>query len=393
MTDTHAHLLLLIKSALLNESYTLPESFDAASVFATANAHGATALAYYGALNCGVNGTDEAMREAFARVCREILVGERQTADVECLMRALDECGADFMPLKGVHLKKHYSKPEMRRMSDADILIKVEQYDRVRPLMLSLGYTEGVESDHEYNWQKGSTHIELHKHLIPSYNKDYYAYFGDGWQLAKKTSEDSFEYKMSTEDEMIYLFTHFAKHYRDSGIGVRHIADLWVFRRANPGMDEDYIKTELLKLKLYDFYRNILCTISALFEDGEHDEVTDFIAEVVMTSGEYGKKATGVISAALKQKKTGKTASEIMIGKVLHSLFLPYKDMCVEYPVLKKAPVLLPIMWCVRIVSRALTKGKLKSYTKTQLHLKDTEIDEYQQTLDFVGLYFNFPEE
>lgn len=393
MTDTHAHLLLLIKSALTNEKYTLPAAFDAASVFAAAKAHGATVLAYYGALNCSVDSTCEAMREAFSRVCREMLVGERQTADVEALMRALDECGADFMGLKGVHLKKHYLRQEMRRMSDADILVKMDQYDRIRPLMLSLGYTEGVESDHEYNWRKGSTHIELHKRLIPSYNKDYYAYFGDGWQLAKPVCEGAFEYRMSAEDEMIYLFTHFAKHYRDAGIGVRHIADLWVFRNANPDMDEEYIKNELTVLKLYDFYRNILRTISALFEDGERDEVTDFIAEVIMSSGEYGKKATGVVSAALKEKKTGKNAQAIMRGKVIHSLFLPYKDMCVEYPVLKKAPVLLPIMWGTRIVSRALTKGKVRNFAKTQLKLKDTEIDNYQQTLDFVGLDFNFSEQ
>ncbi len=111
------------------------------------------------------------MRQAFARVRREILVGERQTTD-----------------------------------------------DRIRPLMISLGYTEGVESDHEYNWQKGSTHIELHDRLIPSYNRDYYAYSGEGWQLAKTVSNASLEHKMSAEDEMIYLFTHFAKYCRDSGI-------------------------------------------------------------------------------------------------------------------------------------------------------------------------------
>ena len=382
-----------MKSALLETAYDLTGSVDMNAVFTTARAHGATALAYYGAINCGVDASSEVMRDAFSRVCRELLVAERQTADVASLTKKLAEIGVDFMPLKGVHLKKLYPKSEMRRMSDADILVKIDQYDCIRPLMLSLGYTEGVESDHEYNWQKGSTHIELHKYLIPSYNKDYFAYFGDGWRLAKRLDDSEFEYGMNAEDEMIYLFTHFAKHYRDSGIGVRHMTDLWVFRSANPNLDEGYIKAELKKLQLVDFYANIIRTIAVWFEGAEGDEVTDFITEAVFASGEFGHKATGVISSALKEKKTGKNANDIVRQKVLHSLFLPYKHMCVEYPVLKKAPALLPIMWCVRIVSRVLTKNKVKSYVEGELNISDEKIDAYQQTLNFVGLDFNFPEE
>lgn len=393
MTDTQNALLTLIKSALTGAVYALPQSFDVHAVLATARAHGATVLAYYGAVNCGVDASSEAMRDAFARVCRELLVGERQTAEVARLAEKLRESGADFMPLKGVRLKKHYPKPEMRRMSDADILIKCEQYDRIRPLMLSLGYVEGVESDHEYNWQKGSTHIELHKRLIPSYNKDYFAYFGDGWRLARPLDGTPFEYAMSAEDEMIYLFTHFAKHYRDAGIGVRHMTDLWVFRNANPTLDEDYIHAELIKLQLADFYANIIRTLAVWFDGAEGDEVTDFITQAVFASGEFGHKATGVISAALKEKKTGKNAAQITRKKVLYSLFLPYEHMCVEYPVLKRAPVLLPFMWCARIVSRILTKNKVKNYIDGHLHLKDEEMDEYQSSLNFVGLDFNFPEE
>jgi len=52
--------------------------------------------------------------------------------------------------------------------------------------MADLGYEELYESDHELVWNHDLMRIELHKRLIPSYNKDYYQYYGDGWQLAKK---------------------------------------------------------------------------------------------------------------------------------------------------------------------------------------------------------------
>ena len=128
MTDTQATLLALVKSALFGTAYTLSDGVDVPAVLAAARAHGATALAYYGAVNCGVDASSEAMRDAFARVCRELLVGERQTADVACLAEELRQCGADFMPLKGSIIRSLYPKQEMRSMGDADILIKISKW-------------------------------------------------------------------------------------------------------------------------------------------------------------------------------------------------------------------------------------------------------------------------
>ena len=71
--------------------------------------------------------------------------------------------------------------------------------------MQNLGYSEGSESDHELIWRKGNKIlIELHKRIIPSYNKDYYAYFGDGWQLAtQKTKGKNFAYEMDNMNKPI----------------------------------------------------------------------------------------------------------------------------------------------------------------------------------------------
>ena len=68
-------------------------------------------------------------------------------------------------------------------MVDADVLVKTEQYPKIKNIMSSLGYCETKESDHEYIWdKKGFFHLELHKRLIPSNNEDYYSYYGDGWK-------------------------------------------------------------------------------------------------------------------------------------------------------------------------------------------------------------------
>ena len=140
-------------------------------------------------------------------------------------------------------------------MGDADILIRLEQYDRIRPILESQGFTEQTETDHELIWNDEELCLELHKHLIPSYNRDYYDYFGNGWQLAAADAHG--RCAMDPEDTFIFLLVHFAKHYRDGGIGLRHITDLLVFRRAHPVMDEGYIRTALERLELTEFYRHI----------------------------------------------------------------------------------------------------------------------------------------
>ena len=50
--------------------------------------------------------------------------------------------------------------------------------------------------------------------------------FGDGCRFA--THKNGFCYAMSERDEFMFVFSHFVKHYRDSGIGCRHVTDLWV---------------------------------------------------------------------------------------------------------------------------------------------------------------------
>ena len=74
--------------------------------------------------------------------------------------------------------------------------------------MVDLGFVQGSESDHEYVWKSKSLLLELHKCLIPSYNKDYYAYFGDGWGKAVLCEGSKYRYEMSKEDQFVYLFCH-----------------------------------------------------------------------------------------------------------------------------------------------------------------------------------------
>ena len=162
-------------------------------------------------------------------------------------------------------------------MADADVLISQAQREKIVPVMQALGFREAEESDHELNWESAALYMELHKRVVPTYDEDYYAYFGDGWEKAHHTS--GCRYDLSPEDAYIYLFTHFAKHYRDGGVGVRQALDLWVYRRANGQMDMEYIENELKTLHLDRFHANMVCLLGYWFQDEEGNFIYGFDAE------------------------------------------------------------------------------------------------------------------
>ena len=394
MTDFQSGVIALLRSALGIAMLTDCSGLDWEKIPALGKQHQISAMLFYGISESKLDPPAEVRDRLEKAASVNFLIDQRQQHELGCIRQAFEQNGIDYMLLKGARLKHLYPKTEMRQMGDADILIRVEQYERIKPLLTALGYTEKSESDHELIWFKQKMLlVELHKRLIPSYNKDFYAYYGDGWQLAKKQSDASFEYAMKPEDEWIYLFTHFAKHYRDGGIGIRHLTDLWLFLSAHPNMDEGYIRAQLDKLQLLRFYENIVRTARVWFDKANGDEVTDFITEVIFGSGSYGTEQAHVLADAVKTSKSTGSAQSAKKRKMRNLLFLPYASMCIKYPFLKKLPFLLPVMWVVRALTAVFQKRDNIRVQSERLKMMAPEnIDRYQAALHFVGLDYNFKE-
>ena len=253
--------------------------------------------------------------------------------------------------------------------------------------MLELGLAEKYESDHELVWQRGEFTIELHKRLVPSYNKDYYEYFGDGWKLGTIKDDDTNEYFMSAEDAFIYSFVHYAKHYRDGGIGVKHVTDFYVVMDKNKGLDFDYIEKELEKLQLLKFWKNTKKLLDVWFNSCESDEITDFMTQRIFDSGAYGTLENKLNSEAIRTSNTGKN---VKAKKILRVIFPTYAGMSQKYPILKKAPVLLPVMWVVRWFAAIFNPSKIKEQKKQVDMVSQESVNRYQNELAYVGLDFNF---
>jgi len=382
--------ITLIKNALKGENSPLPEDFDYTKLQQFATSQHILPIVYYGGRNDASFIAHDEGRKMYGTAMYLALVNQDRFAMLEEICRAFDENGIDYMPLKGANMKDLYPSRDMRLVGDADILIREWQTAEIEKIMIELGYEYSRTSDYEWKWQKNGFDIELHKKLVPSHTKDLCAYLGDGWGRAKLKAEGGHEYVLGCEDELIYIFSHFTKHYRHSGIGIKHLVDIYVFLNAYPELDRDYVHAELDNLGIGKFYRNVNRTLEVWFDGAEGDEITDFITDKMFSGGAYGTKehlAKYEAAALTKETETKKARNK----KILSVVFPSYNNMCAERPWLRKCPILLPFAWIVRFVVVVLFRREnIKKVGDSIAVINDTDIGSYKSELRLVGLDFNF---
>lgn len=386
--DNGTIILNIVKASIMEQKIDCAENISFDVLLSLAQKHKIITMVYYVIYNCGIELPDDIKKTFQQIVMAEVMISEQQMYYVKKISEEFCKANIDHMLLKGSVLKELYPKPEIRRMGDIDILIKEEQYPLVSKIMENLGFSFKKETNHEIIWLKDNIMIELHKILVPSYNKDFHAYLGNGWDRAVKT--EGSRYIFEKNDMFVHLFIHFAKHYRDTGIGIIHMCDLYMYMKAN-NLDFDYIEEQLRKLELYDFYCNVRNTIAVWFEDKESNEMTDYITSVILNSGVYGIYENRAISSALKGKVNYGSNSRGRIKKIIRTIFPALETMRFGYGVLKKFPVLLPVFWAWRLLSKPFTKTEgMKARLKEMKGVDDNVVDSYEKALEYVGLKYNF---
>lgn len=380
-------IITLIKSAITQQAYELPDGFDIGEAYALVSKHHVYSMVYDGAVRCGISQTHPTMQLLFQKYCRALQINEGQMRELKRIFSAFEENQIDYMPLKGTIMKSYYPKPELRQMGDADILIRQEQYDRIAAIMEELGFEEKAETDQDYTWQSNFLYVELHKNLMPPEAKNLYAYFGNGWPRAEH--ELNTRYAMKPEDFFIFLLAHFAKHYRKSGIGCRHVVDVWVFRKLNLIKDYAYLEKELAKLQMLEFYHGICRLVSCWFEGGKMDDKMVFVTDVIFHSGSWGTDEQMRISAVVRETRrySGK------FGKILYlarRVFPEYKDLRAEWPILKKAPWLTPFIWFFRLLKKLCHPNTSLADQKklTSMMTKDN-LEARRNALNYIGLEYD----
>lgn len=386
-------IVTIVYSAVTGTKGNVSEAFDLEKGIILARRHNIVTIFYEGALLCGVSADNPLLVTLKDTLLKNLILDTKQQNMIHTLTEAFEQKNIDYMPMKGVLLKPLYPKTDMRTMGDADILIKLEQYPQITEVLKELEFEFQFESEHELAWSNQFLLLELHKSVIAAHDKDLCKYFGTGWALAEKVPGTNSRYEFKPEDFYVYTFAHFTKHYRTSGIGIKHMLDLWIYKGAYPQMDWQYIAGALKQLNLSEFHQNVTKTLAVWFKKAAPNDITMLITDVVFTSGQYGTAARANMNRMVRETKQTGTLWKSKVKNVFLALFLSYAQMKRMYPILAKAPVLLPFAWIYRWIEIVFFKRKnMRRYIHNMKTANKTAVNEHQDALQRVGLDFNFEE-
>ena len=131
--STYQNLFTVIRAALTGCAGQLEQPVDYGAMERLGRRHQILPLLYVGLSKCGADA--QMLRPIADRAMQAVCFDQNQLYCLEQVRTLLTEHGLDFMLLKGSSLKRLYPSSELRLMSDIDILVREEQYERLRPLM------------------------------------------------------------------------------------------------------------------------------------------------------------------------------------------------------------------------------------------------------------------
>ncbi len=396
MNDFQKGILTLIQYALSPQDTfpSLPGDFDYMRAFWFSEQQQITPLIYYGACKTEDFLKSTAFPIYMSRVCTYISHSARQMEAYHKLATRLEEAGIDYMPFKGTVLKQLYPMPEMRIMGDCDLLVRDKQGKTFQSLMRELGFELKEKGDHHNQYNSADNLVfELHRRLMLKKVRDLYQYYGESWWTAQPSGAHPCHFEMRPEDHYIFIFSHFVKHFRGEGAGIKFLVDMWVSLNAYPDMDMTYICTELEKIGLDEFYHNIQRTLASWFDDAPTDEMTDYLTDRLFGTTVYGSSEKGLLADAytdaLHAEADGSKDVEgsVRRRRFFSLLFLPYDAMVKKYPILRRWAILLPLFWFIRAFDILFHhKDKIKQEKQTMNELNRENIDEFRRELNYVGL-------
>lgn len=149
----------------------------------------------------------------------------------------------------------------------------------------------------------------------------------------------------------------------------------------------DRVMASLKKLKLDRFYGNISRLMAVWFEGEQPDDLSEYLTEFIFSSGSWGNVEQREAAQAVRNMRRAGSETGGKLRYLVRVVFPNLGAMQKGYPVLIKAPWLLPVMWLVRILRRLFCGRSSENRYKRILNAMNQEtMDSRQQLLRYVGL-------
>ena len=338
-------LLKIIKNFLSETETTIEKEIDEEKLYQLAKAHSVSNfLQKWAQKDCQSQAIKEEINQDYTS---QIVKDTNQNIEIEKLLYRLEQNNIKTLVVKGVIMKNIYPQNYMRQMCDIDILVEDNDFKKVTKMIREMGFHKLYNHEkHLVLTKPPFMIIELHRKLILQKDVVGYEYFKDIWPLCMPYNNNKNIYQLDRTHAYVFCILHLLTHFKFTGIKIKDILDVYLYEETyKQDLDHEKLNQIFQDLDITDFAKNIKEISYKWFGEqalDEFDEVEKFILK-------------GISSKNRVNYSIGKNEGKI---KFLKELLFPNKEIMQEkYPILKKNPLLLPIMWITRIGKDVCTKG------------------------------------
>lgn len=360
-----AYLGEVIKSQLTGKQVEeKPSSIKTEDILKAAKEQGLETIVVEGILRLKLN--EKELVTCKSHALNAVLRSIMQSKEIEKIQKLMEENRIRHQFMKGSILRDYYPKCQFREMGDIDILVDEAAMEKVCDLMKEAGYQfVRKEEHHDIYLNQQYVMVEVHRTLYSTkVDKSLHNYF-ETLKYSKLKEGYQYTYEFNKEDFYLYMIAHMAKHFYDTGCGIRSLIDIYVYEtKFHNDLNRSYIETELKKCGLFLFERRMRRLSFIWLDQKESTPYDDDLFEYMLDCGTYGKSENGIWSKFAKSEmKQGETKGKFK----LYYYFPPYSYISDEYTWLKKMPFLLPVAWVIRGVT-----GLIKHKGEDKLQLINT---------------------
>ena len=284
----------------------------------------------------------------------------------------LQQQGYKPLVMKGIVIRELY-----KWKNDEDILLPLGIMEKCEGFLLKEGMelTFNPETNEKtFLLKEGGLRLDLH-HTFFDPSSDICGGWNSFFEDAAKRSVDikisgRFLRTLSPTDHLLFLILHAFKHFIYRGIGIRQAADVLVYMdRYQDEVDWEYIWSCCRQVRADGFLRAMiqiglhslmpddgLRTISDRFSCGRVDEGPLLLD--ILEAGIHGfaerDRFRSIYMTEYAVARRNKDQPYSRFGNMAYIAFPSMKSMTSSYAWLKKAPVLLPAAWIMRLCKYAI---------------------------------------
>ncbi len=347
MDKEYKELIRICRHYLNGDKFTFDTSVDYKKLFSYAKGHNLLGILHCALLNAqNKNDLPENFLKSLENKFFDLIyLSNTQLNMLEEVKVLLKSSQRPFITFKGAVLRESYPVAESRAMGDIDILIKADDRDKVKKLLISAGFDCIKENGPVYNYTKNGALLEVHTKLISCYDTEP---FCNAFDYAKF---DGFEGKFDNTFHFAYLIAHTAHHFKFYGAGIKLILDFAVMLKSYD-IDIQKVFEYLKAVDLEKFGKTVLTVCHNFFGEGtDYGNDTKDVEEYLCLCGAFGNENENKgVTVARRELEEGKKYSPFMTR--LRLLFPPYRKLReIDYiKFIDGRPWLILYAWVYRII-------------------------------------------